>query len=98
MALSNRIKVYVQPRASKTAVVGMHGDAVHVRLTAPPVDDAANEALVALIASRLGIARRQVRIVGGATSRRKVIEIDGVGAETATSVLLSDSSEPTHAS
>ena len=97
MAPSNRIKVYVQPRASKTAVVGMYGDAVHVRLTAPPVDDAANEALVALIASRLGIAKGHVRIVSGARSRRKVIEIDGVAAETAASVLLSDSSQATHA-
>ena len=79
-------------------MVGMHGDAVHVRLAAPPVDDAANEALVALIAGRLGIAKRQVRIVGGATSRRKVIEIDGVAAETAAAVLLSDSPGPTRTS
>jgi uncharacterized protein len=97
MALSNRIKVYVQPRASKTAVVGMHGDAVHVRLAAPPVDNAANEALVALIASRLGIAKRQVRIVAGAGGRRKVIEIDGVAAETAASTLLSELHRPTRA-
>jgi len=88
MAHSARIKVYVQPRASKTAVVGMHGDAVHIRLAAPPVDNAANEALVELVAARLGIAKRQVRVVAGETSRRKVIEIDGVAAETATSALL----------
>jgi uncharacterized protein len=97
MALSNRIKVYVQPRASKTAVVGMHGDAVHVRLAAPPVDNAANEALVALIASRLRIGKRQVRIVAGAGSRRKVIEIDGVAGETATSTLLSELHRPMRA-
>lgn len=89
MALSARIKVYVQPRASKTAVVGMHGDAVHIRLAAPPVDNAANEALVEWVAARLGIAKRQVRVVAGGTSRRKVVEIDGVSAETATSTLLS---------
>ena len=90
MATSTRIKVYVQPRASKTVIVGMHGDAVHVRLAAPPVDNAANEALVALVATRLGIARRQVRIVAGAAGRRKVIEIDGLNAETATAALLSE--------
>jgi uncharacterized protein (TIGR00251 family) len=98
MASSNRIKVYVQPRASKTAVVGMHGDAVHVRLAAAPVDNAANEELVALIATRLGIAKRQVRIVGGAGSRRKVIEIDGLAAETAAAALLSNSSRAIRAS
>jgi uncharacterized protein (TIGR00251 family) len=90
MATSTRIKVYVQARASKTVIVGMHGDAVHVRLAAPPVDNAANEALVALVATRLGIARRQVRIVAGVASRRKMIEIEGVSAETASAMLMSD--------
>jgi uncharacterized protein (TIGR00251 family) len=88
MVASSRIKVYVQPRASKTAIVGMHGDAVHIRLTAPPVENAANEALVELLAARLGVAKRQVRVVAGAASRRKVIEIDGISAEAALSMLL----------
>lgn len=66
----------------------MHGDAVHIRLAAPPVDNAANEALVKLVAERLGIAQRQVRVVAGATSRRKIIEIDGMSAEAATRMLL----------
>lgn len=94
MALSTRIKVYVQPRASKTAIDGMHGDAVRVRISAPPVDNAANEALVALVASRLGIAKRQVRIVAGAASRSKVIELQGISAETAMACLLSDPQRP----
>ncbi len=68
--------------------MGMHGDSVHIRLTAPPVDNAANDALVALVAARLGIAKRQVRVVAGAASRRKVIEIDGVDAESALRGLL----------
>ncbi len=88
MSVSARIKVYVQPRASKTAVVGMHDDAVHIRLAAPPVENAANEALVALVAERLRIAKRDVRIVTGANSRRKVVEIDGMSAEAATATLL----------
>lgn len=66
----------------------MHGDALHIRLAAPPVDNAANEALVALIAERLHIARRNVRIVTGASSRRKMVEIDGVSAEQASAALL----------
>src|SRR5882672_5708798 len=88
MAVSTRIKVYVQPRASRTAVVGMHGDAIHIRLAAAPVDNAANEALVALVASRLGIPRRNVRVVAGASSRRKVIEVVGTTAEVVAAALI----------
>jgi hypothetical protein len=88
MSVSARIKVYVQPRASRTAVVGMHGEAVHIRLAAPPVENAANEALVALVAERLRIAKRDVRVVTGANSRRKVLEIDGMSAKAASAALL----------
>lgn len=83
-----RINVYVQPRASKSAIVGMHGGSIRIRLAAPPVENAANEALVAFVAARLGIAKRQVRVVAGATRRSKVIEIDDVTAATATRALL----------
>lgn len=72
----------------------MHGDAVHIRVTAPPVDNAANAALVELIAERLGIAKRQVRMVAGASSRRKVVEIEGVTAEAATAALLATARSP----
>ena len=85
---SGRIKVYVQPRASKSEVVGMHGEAVRIRLTAPPVDDAANDALIAFVAERLGIAKRCVRIVAGRSSRQKLIEIAEVTADSAVSRLL----------
>jgi hypothetical protein len=88
MGVSCRVKVYVQPRASKTAVTGMHGDSIRIQLTAPPVDNAANEALVAFVADRLGIAKRCIRVVAGAASRRKVIEIDGVPAAAAHAALL----------
>ena len=74
---SIRVPVHVQPRASRSEVVGMHGAALKVRLLAPPVDGAANDALVALLAEKLGVSRRDVRIVQGATSRSKVVEIDG---------------------
>jgi len=72
----------VQPRASRSAIVGEHGGALKVRLAAPPVDNAANEALVAFIAGVLGVPRRQVRLVSGAGSRRKLLEIDGIDAAT----------------
>lgn len=74
---SIRVQVHVQPRASRSEVVGTHGAALKVRLLAPPVDGAANEALVALLADRLGVPRRAVRIVQGATSRAKTVEIQG---------------------
>lgn len=58
----------------------MHGDALKVRLTAPPVDSAANDALIRLLADALGVPTRDVRIVAGATSRDKVVEVAGVSA------------------
>ena len=78
MAESVRINVYVQPRASKTAVAGMHDGCIKIRLAAPPVDGAANAALIEFIATRVGVARSRVRLVAGASARRKVIEIEGV--------------------
>ncbi|MFI5208224.1 MAG: DUF167 domain-containing protein [Gemmatimonadales bacterium] len=79
--MSARLVVHVQPRAKKSEVAGRHGDAIKVRLQAPPVDGAANEELVRFLAESLGIARRSVTIVGGHTSRRKTVEIEGLGAE-----------------
>jgi uncharacterized protein len=72
-----RVSVHVQPRASRSEIVGLHGAALKVRLQAPPVDGAANEALVALLADRLGVARRAVKVVAGASSRAKTVEVEG---------------------
>lgn len=73
-----RFVVHVQPRASRTGISGTHGDAIRVRLHAPPVDGAANKALVAFLAESLGVPQRRVRIASGTTARRKTIEVDGV--------------------
>lgn len=81
MADSARINIYVQPRASKTVVAGMHDGCIKIRLAAPPVDGAANSALVEFVAKELGIAKSRVRITAGLTSRRKTVEVDGVTAE-----------------
>lgn len=70
--------VRVAPRASRDAIEGEWQGALRVRLTAPPVDDKANEALRRLLAGRLNIAISAVRIVGGDHSRTKRIEIRGV--------------------
>lgn len=80
--MSARIEVYVQPRASKTQVAGRHDGRIKIRLAAPPVDGAANAELIRFVAARLGIAKSQVRLVSGESSRRKVLEIEGVAAET----------------
>jgi uncharacterized protein (TIGR00251 family) len=80
MADSARIHVYVQPRASKTVIAGMHDGCVKIRLAAPPVDGAANAALIEFVAGQLGIAKSRVRISAGLTSRRKTVEADGVTA------------------
>ena len=70
------LTLHIQPGAKKTEVAGQHGDALKIRLAAPPVDGKANEALVKFIAETLGIARSEVSIKSGHTSRRKVVEID----------------------
>ena len=72
-----RVSVHVQPRASRSEIIGVHGAALKVRLQAPPVDGAANEALVRLLADSLGVSYRSVRVVAGATSRAKTVEVDG---------------------
>lgn len=78
---TSRLEVYVQPRASKTELAGLHDGVIKVRIAAPAVDNAANLALINFIAARLGIAKRGVRVVSGSTRRRKVLEIDGVAKE-----------------
>ena len=76
-----RFAVRVQPRSSRSAVEGVHGDALKVRLTAPPVEGAANDALLSLLSEELGVPRRAIRIVAGETGRNKIIEVDGMVAE-----------------
>jgi len=73
-----RLSVRVQPRASQNAIVGIHGDALKIRLSAPPVDGAANAALIEFLAGVFAVGRRSVRILAGESSRSKVVEIDGI--------------------
>lgn len=80
--------MYIQPRANRTEVAGRHGSDLKIRVAAPPVDQAANEALLAFVAHKLGVRRRDVRLVAGATGRRKVLEIDGVTAAEAQARLV----------
>lgn len=77
-----RFTVRLQPRASKNEIAGLHGDALRVRVTAPPVDGLANEALIDFLSQALGISRRNVCIVSGFTSRTKVVEVSDVDVQT----------------
>jgi uncharacterized protein (TIGR00251 family) len=73
--------VRVQPRAGRDAIRGVHGDALKIALGAAPVDGAANEALIALVAKALGVGRRDVEIVSGETNRNKRLRVHGTSAE-----------------
>jgi uncharacterized protein len=84
---ATRIDIYVQPRASVTAIAGLHDGCIKIRLAAPPVDGAANAELVEFVADRLGIARQRVRLIAGHGSRRKVLEIEGMAAEVVRAAL-----------
>jgi uncharacterized protein len=83
--------VRVVPRASRSEIVGEHDGALRVRIAAPPVDGAANEELVRLLARKLGVARSAIKITGGQTAKLKVISVSGVSVAVLTT-LLSDKS------
>ena len=73
--------VRVVPRASQTAVVGEHDGALKVRVAAPPVEGAANAELTRFLAKRLGVSAGSVEIVGGHTSKTKVVRAAGAQVE-----------------
>jgi len=70
--------VQVQPRAARSEVAGWHGEALKLRLAAPPVDGAANQELVRYLAERLGLRRADVQLLSGRGGRRKRVEILGL--------------------
>ena len=78
---------HVQPGAKKSECAGLHGEALKIRLAAPPVDGKANEALLRFLAQRLAIPRQQISLKSGQTSRQKVIEIESVTAERLATLL-----------
>jgi uncharacterized protein (TIGR00251 family) len=76
-----RLSVHLTPRGGADRIDGVRDGTLRVRVAAPPVDGAANEALVRLIAAELDVPRGAVRLVAGATARTKVVEINGVDEE-----------------
>ena len=73
--------VHVQPRASRNEICGIHDGELKVRLTSPPVEDAANKSCVEFLAKKLGVAKSRVSILSGAKSRHKTLKIDGIGSD-----------------
>lgn len=80
MTESAVIRVRVQPRASRDDVVGWREDTLRLRVTAPPLDDRANDAVVLLIARAAGVPRSAVTVVGGERHRDKLVRVAGVTA------------------
>jgi uncharacterized protein (TIGR00251 family) len=64
-------KIFVQPRSSKNMIVGLHGDALKIKLTAAPVDNVANKMCIKFLAKHLGVSNSQIEIISGHTSRTK---------------------------
>jgi uncharacterized protein (TIGR00251 family) len=73
-----RLRLRIQPRASRTEVAGLHGDTIRIRLSAPPVDGAANAELVRFLAEVLHVSTRAVEITAGHSGRQKTVRILGV--------------------
>ena len=69
------LTLHIQPGAKKTECAGQHGEALKIRLAAPPVDGKANEALIAWAAETFGVVRKQVDLLHGAAGRQKVLAI-----------------------
>ncbi len=82
------LTVHVQPNASKTECVGVHGDAFKIRLAARPVDGAANDELIRFVAEQCVVSRANVQIQAGAGARRKRLRVTGITAQKVLERLL----------
>jgi uncharacterized protein len=78
MERSTRLRLRVSPGSRRTELVGRHGDRWKVRVAAPPEGGRANDAVLELLAERLGLPRRALSIVSGHTARDKVVEMSGI--------------------
>ena len=78
-----RLRLRVSPGAPRACVVGRHGEAWKVRVTAAPERGRANDAVVALLAEALSLPREDIAVVAGAAARDKVVELVGISAEEA---------------
>jgi len=74
-ALTLKIRILIQPRASKTEIIGIVGDRLKIRLQAPPVDGKANDVLVRYLARELALTRSEIVLKSGHTGRKKTLEL-----------------------
>lgn len=86
--MSARVRLRVVPNARKSEVVGVHGDAIKVKVAAPALDGRANEALLEFIAEKLGVPRRDLELMSGEKSRDKAIAVEGIDEAEARKRLL----------
>lgn len=77
------LSLHIQPGAKRTETAGPHGDALKIRLAAPPVDGKANDALIAFLAKALGVPKSRVELVSGQASRAKRVRVAGITAAAA---------------
>jgi len=82
-----QFNVYLQPRASRNEICGIRGNELKLRLTAPPVDDAANKLCIEFLAGELKVAKSRVAITSGAKSRHKTIRVSGINGDALFSLL-----------
>ena len=72
------IKIKVEPRSSKSGIVGPYGDALKVKLTSPPVEGKANKELIEVLAKAFGVAKKDVEIISGQSSKNKIVKLRSV--------------------
>lgn len=72
------VRLHVLPRARRSEIAGLHNGALKIRITAPPVDDAANRAIIEFFAALLGLPRSGIKIKAGGKSREKILQIEGI--------------------
>ncbi|KYG67674.1 DUF167 family protein [Bdellovibrio bacteriovorus] len=82
-----RLHLFIQPKSSKNEVVGPHNGELKIKITAPPVDGKANEALIEFLSDYFDIPKRQVVLVKGDTGRHKTVDLMGVEEKTARELL-----------
>ena len=88
------LSIHVQPGASRSEVVGEHGDALKIRLAAPPVDGKANAALIAFVARALDVSRSQVELISGTASRQKRVRVTGASLDKVEAAFRSGADQP----
>lgn len=84
------LHLFVQPKASKNEIIGPHNNELKIKITSPPVDGQANEAVIRFIAKTLSISKNEVQLIRGESSRHKVLKILGISIETVANSLQFD--------